>query len=150
MDRDIYVLGFRSRNLCPDNQILVLLDHVDRRGPPGVLCPLLVTCSPGDATEHLVEQAVHLAQRVVEPAAPISAHHILYPFSRVRPASRGGTHIDPVFTFFARLCSTSFRTRSLRAPAIDVIRHAGASASQARYAAGRPVPAAARRRRARR
>src|ERR671916_837662 len=79
MDRDIHVLGLRSGNLCSDYQILVLPDHVDRRGPPGVLCPLLVTCSPGDATEHLVEQAVHLTQRVVEPAAPVSAHHGLYP-----------------------------------------------------------------------
>src|ERR671920_1330686 len=100
MDRDIHVLGLSSRELRPDNQVLVLLDHVYRRGPPGVPCPLLAPCSPGYATEHLVEQAVHLAQRVVEPAAPISAHHSLYPFSRARPASRGGTHIDPVFTFF--------------------------------------------------
>src|ERR671913_1030489 len=85
MDRDIHVLGLRSRNLCPDNQILVLLDHIDRRGPSGVLCPLLLTCSPGDATEHLVEQAVHLAQRVVEPAAPVSAHHGLYPLLSLSP-----------------------------------------------------------------
>src|SRR5829696_2686500 len=85
MDRDIYVLGLSSGELRPDNQILVLLDHVDRRGPPGILCPLLVPCSPGDATEHLVEQAVHLAQRVVEPAAPVSAHHGLYPLLSLSP-----------------------------------------------------------------
>src|ERR687893_664242 len=98
MDRDIHVLGLRSRNLCPDNQILVLLDHIDRRGPSGVLCPLLLTCSPGDATEHLVEQAVHLAQRVVEPAAPVSAQHGLYPLlscsSRI---PRRGTHRSCLF-----------------------------------------------------
>src|SRR5215208_6567113 len=69
----------------PDIQVLVILDHVDRRGPPGVLCPVLVPCSPGDATEHLVEQAVHLAQRVVEPAAPLSAHHGLYPLLSLSP-----------------------------------------------------------------
>src|ERR687889_1615300 len=108
MNRDIHVLGLSSRELHPNNQVLVLLDHVYRRGPSGVPCPLLALSSPGYATEHLVEQAVHLAQRIVEPAAPISAHHILYPFSRVRPACRGGTHIDPAFTFFARLCPTSF------------------------------------------
>src|ERR687889_1057656 len=79
MDRDIHVLGLGSGELCPDHQILVLLDHVDRRSPPGILCPLLAPCSPGYATEHLVEQAVHLAQRVVEPAAPVSANHGLYP-----------------------------------------------------------------------
>src|ERR687896_2000759 len=79
MDRNIHVLGLSSRELRPDNQVLVLLDHVYRRGPPGVPCPLLAPCSPGYATEHLVEQAVHLAQRVVEPAAPVSAYHSLYP-----------------------------------------------------------------------
>src|ERR687889_208523 len=92
MDRDIHVLGLGSGELCPDHQILVLLDHVDRRSPPGILCPLLAPCSPGYATEHLVEQAVHLAQRIVEPAAPVSAHHGLHPFSRSRPAFRGGKH----------------------------------------------------------
>src|SRR5919107_2996959 len=79
MNRDIHVLGLSSRELRPDNQVLVLLDHVYRRGPSGVPCPLLALCSPSYATEHLVEQAVHLAQRIVEPAAPVSAHHSLYP-----------------------------------------------------------------------
>src|SRR5215204_3717157 len=97
MDCDIHILGLRSRNLCPDNQILVLLDHVDRRGPPGVLCPLLLPCSPGDPTEHLVEQAVHLAQRVVEPAAPVSAHHGLYPLLSLSPATRGGIYMSRLY-----------------------------------------------------
>src|SRR5918994_700380 len=82
-----------SRKLRPDNQVLVLLDHVYRRGPPGVPFPLLALCSPSYATEHLVEQAVHLAQRVVEPAAPVSAHHSLYPLlSRSSRIPRRGTH----------------------------------------------------------
>src|SRR5919112_4123187 len=85
MDRDIHVLGLSSGELRPDNQILVILDHVYRRGPPSVPCPLLVPCSPGYATEHLVEQAVHLTQRVVEPAAPVSAHHGLYPLLSLSP-----------------------------------------------------------------
>src|ERR671916_3236244 len=93
MDRDIHVLGLGSRELCPDHQILVLLNHVDRRSPPGTLCPLLVPCPPGDTTEHLVEQAVHLAQRVVEPAAPVSAHHGLHPLLSHSPRiPRRDTH----------------------------------------------------------
>src|SRR5918999_3441349 len=86
MDRDIHILGLSSGELRPDNQVLLILDHVDRRGPPGVLCPLLIPSSPGDAAaEHLVEQAVHLAQRVVEPAAPISAHHGLHSLLSLSP-----------------------------------------------------------------
>jgi hypothetical protein len=92
MDRDIHVLGLGSGELRPDNQILVLLYHVDGRGLTGHLCSLLVPCSPGYATEHLVEQTVHLAQRVVEPAAPLSAHHGLYPLLSLSPATRGGKH----------------------------------------------------------
>ena len=102
MDRDIHVLGLSSRELRPDNQILVLAGSRRSPGPtrrPCVLCSS--TCSPGDATEHLVEQAVHLAQRVVEPAAPVSAHHGLYPLlSRLPRISEAG-RIDPVFTVFA-------------------------------------------------
>jgi hypothetical protein len=85
MDRDIHVLGLGSGELRPDNQILVLLYHVDGRGLTGHLCSLLVPCSPGYATEHLVEQTVHLAQGVVEPAAPLSAHHGLYPLLSLSP-----------------------------------------------------------------
>src|SRR5829696_2159340 len=58
-------------------------------GDHPAFCVLCSPCSPGDATEHLVEQAVHLAQRVVEPAAPVSAHHGLYPLlSRLPRISR--------------------------------------------------------------
>src|ERR687893_2702289 len=85
MDRDIHILGLSSGELRPDNQVLVILDHVDRRSPTGILCPLLVPCSPGYATEHLVEQAVHFPQRVVQPAAPGSAHHGLYPLLSLSP-----------------------------------------------------------------
>src|SRR5215204_7345836 len=34
----------------------------------------------------------YLAQRVVEPAAPLSAHHGLYPLLSLSPATRGGKH----------------------------------------------------------
>src|ERR687895_225277 len=104
MDRDIHILGLSSGELRPDNQVLVILDHVDRRGPPGVLCPLLIPCSPGDAAEHLVEQAVHLAQRVVEPAAPVSAQHGLYlllsPLPRIprRDTSIPSLPTSPIYT----------------------------------------------------
>src|ERR671918_3196044 len=98
MDRDIHVLGLSSRELRPDNQVLVLLDHVYRRGPPGVPCPLLALCSPSYATEHLVEQAVHLGPRVVEPAAPVSAHHGLYPLlSRLPRISRRDASIPSLY-----------------------------------------------------
>src|SRR5215207_3287036 len=149
MDRDIHVLGLSSGELRPDNQILVILDHIDRRGPPGGLCPLLVPRPPGYAAEHLVQQAVHLAQRVVEPAAPVSAHHGLYPLLSLSPRIPRRKTSIPSFTVFAGLYQTSFCTRSLQAPP-NVIRHAGACASRTRYAVGRRVPAATPRRRARR
>src|SRR5215203_781713 len=147
MDRDIHVLGLSSGELRPDNQILVILDHIDRRGPPGGLCPLLVPRPPGYAAEHLVEQAVHLAQRVVEPAAPVSAHHGLYPLlSRLPRIPRRDLYVPPLPT-------SPVYTKPPSAPALkappNVIRLAGACESRMCHAVGRREQAAKLRRPAR-
>src|SRR5919199_226560 len=69
LERNVHILGPYARQLGPDHQVAVSLEHVYRRSPLGELLPPLLPSRPTrQAAEHVIEHAVHLAQRVPEPA----------------------------------------------------------------------------------
>src|SRR5215207_499055 len=74
VQRDVYVPLLHTGQLRPDDYVPVFLQYVEHRRPPGRLFPLLPPTPAGEAAEHLVEHAVHLALHVVETTVRSHGH----------------------------------------------------------------------------
>src|SRR5918992_2526890 len=81
VERYLHVLALDAGQFGPDEQVAVFVQDVERRGPLHRLGALLASAGAPHVAEHLVEQAVHLALRIVEPASPIRTHGHLLPTS---------------------------------------------------------------------
>src|SRR5215217_1203003 len=64
---DVHILQLDPRKLGADHQIPVLGEHVHSGRPLGELLPSLAPPPAAQAPQHLVEEAIHLTLRVVEP-----------------------------------------------------------------------------------
>src|SRR5215208_3732517 len=69
VDRDLYVLGLHAGHLGPNYNVPVPWKHVHGGGPLSRSLRHPACRSTAKTTEHLVEQAVDLAVRIVESAA---------------------------------------------------------------------------------
>src|SRR5918997_2222554 len=76
----LHVLEPHAGQFGPDEEVPVLVQDVERGGPLRRLSTLLAAAGAAQAGERLIEQAVYLAVRVVEPTSPIRTHgHLLPP-----------------------------------------------------------------------
>src|SRR5215216_4883670 len=64
---DVHVLLLEPGKLGADHQVVVLGEHVHGRRPLGELLASLAPPSAAQTPQHLLEEAIHLALRVVKP-----------------------------------------------------------------------------------
>jgi hypothetical protein len=74
VDRDVNVLELDPGKLGPDDDVPVLVQHVERRSPPRGLVYLPAPTASGQAAKRLVEHPVHLALHVVETTERTQSH----------------------------------------------------------------------------